>query len=88
LEADPPNFQAVDLIIEHLKLTFVDDRPPPCHIFEQVALMAASAFGYFRGIGPGYTPTIPKLAESPLITARYKIFSNFDTSNSGKMISP
>jgi len=25
----------------HLKLTFVAAKPPPCHVFEQVALAAA-----------------------------------------------
>jgi hypothetical protein len=27
--------------IDHLKLRFVADKPPPSHVFEQVALMAA-----------------------------------------------
>jgi hypothetical protein len=31
----------VDRITEHLKLTFVAEKPPPVHVFEQVALMAA-----------------------------------------------
>jgi hypothetical protein len=31
----------VDRIIDHLKLMFVAEKPPPSHIFEQVALMAA-----------------------------------------------
>ena len=35
------NYQAVDRIIEHLKLTFVAEKPPPSHVIEQVALMAA-----------------------------------------------
>ncbi|TRZ92663.1 hypothetical protein D4R89_00890 [bacterium] len=47
----------------------------PCHIFEQIALMAAGAAGYFRGIGPGYTPTIPKLAGSTMITSCYIYFA-------------
>lgn len=34
-------FGAVDRIIEHVKLTFVAEKPPPSHVFEQVALMAA-----------------------------------------------
>jgi hypothetical protein len=33
--------RAVDRIIDHLKLTFVAEKPPPSHVFEQVALMAA-----------------------------------------------
>jgi hypothetical protein len=35
------DFQAVDRIIEHLKLVFVAEKPPPSHIFVEVALMAA-----------------------------------------------
>jgi hypothetical protein len=35
----------VDRIIDHLKLTFVADRPPPSHVFEQVALEAAEGGG-------------------------------------------
>jgi hypothetical protein len=31
----------VDRIIDHMKLTFVAAKPPPCHVFEQVALAAA-----------------------------------------------
>jgi len=31
----------VDRIIDHLKLGFVADRPPPSPVFEQVALPAA-----------------------------------------------
>ena len=31
----------MDRIIDHLKLTFVADKPPPSHVIEQVALMAA-----------------------------------------------
>ena len=35
------NHAVVDRIIDHLKLTFVADKPPPSRVFEQVALMAA-----------------------------------------------
>jgi hypothetical protein len=35
------DYSVVDRIIDHLKLTFVADKPPPSHVFEQVALMAA-----------------------------------------------
>jgi hypothetical protein len=35
------DYQAVDRIIDHLKLHFVAEKPPPCHVFQQVALMAA-----------------------------------------------
>ena len=31
----------VDRIIDHLKLRFVAEKPPPSYVFEQVALMAA-----------------------------------------------
>jgi len=34
--------------IDHLKLTFVAVKPPPSHVFEQVALAAAEESGdYF-----------------------------------------
>jgi len=33
--------KAVDRIIDHLKLRFVAEKPPPSHVFEQIALMAA-----------------------------------------------
>jgi len=33
-------FGAVDRIIDHLKLAFAAAKPPPCHVFEQVALTA------------------------------------------------
>ncbi|MCX6349590.1 MAG: hypothetical protein NTV79_08875 [Candidatus Aureabacteria bacterium] len=35
------NYQAIDRIIAHLKLTFVADKPPPSYVFTEVALMAA-----------------------------------------------
>ncbi|MCJ7644658.1 MAG: acid--CoA ligase [Candidatus Aminicenantes bacterium] len=38
-------YQAIDRIMAHLKLTFVAAKPPPSHVFEQVALMAAEASG-------------------------------------------
>jgi hypothetical protein len=38
----------VDRIIDHLKLTFAAAKPPPSHVFEQVALAAAEGSGdYF-----------------------------------------
>ena len=38
----------VDRIIRHLKLRFVAEKPPPSHVFEQVALAAAERSGdYF-----------------------------------------
>jgi hypothetical protein len=33
--------EVIDRIIRHLELTFVAEKPPPAHIFEQVARMAA-----------------------------------------------
>jgi hypothetical protein len=35
------DYAAVDRIIDHLKLTFVAEKPPPSHVIEQVVLMAA-----------------------------------------------
>jgi len=37
------DYTVVDRIIDHLKLTFVADRPPPPHIAYQEVLMAAEA---------------------------------------------
>jgi uncharacterized protein (UPF0212 family) len=37
----------VDRIMEHLKLTFVAAKPPPSHVFEQVALIAAEESGEY-----------------------------------------
>jgi len=36
-------YAVVDRIMEHLKLTFVAEKPPPAQIFKQVALMAAAS---------------------------------------------
>jgi len=36
-----PDFAVVDRIINHLKLTFVADKPSPSHVLSEVALMAA-----------------------------------------------
>jgi hypothetical protein len=42
------DFSVVDRIINHLKLTFVADKPPPPRIVYQEVLMAAEAGGgYF-----------------------------------------
>jgi len=42
------DFGAVDRIVDHLGLTFVADKPPPSHVFEQAALRAAEEReGYF-----------------------------------------
>jgi len=38
-------YAVVDRIIDHLKLKFVAAKPPPCHVFEQVALTAAEEKG-------------------------------------------
>ena len=42
------DYAVVDRIINHLKLTFVAERPPPPHIAYQEVLMAAEPGGdYF-----------------------------------------
>ena len=41
------DYAAVDRIIDHLKLTFVAEKPPPSRVFEQVALMAAEESGEY-----------------------------------------
>jgi len=41
------DYQAVDRIIDHLKLTFAAAKPPPSHVFEQVALMTAEESGEY-----------------------------------------
>jgi Ribonuclease G/E len=35
-------------IIRHLELTFVAEKPPPAHVFEQTALMAAEESGEYE----------------------------------------
>jgi hypothetical protein len=46
------DYQAVDCIIDHFKLTFVAEEPPPSSVFKQVALMAAEELvEYFRTSG-------------------------------------
>jgi len=40
-------YAVVDRIIDHLKLQFVADRPPPSPVFEQVALPAAEESGEY-----------------------------------------
>lgn len=37
------DFSVVDRIIDHLKLTFVAERPPPPHLAYQEVLVAAEA---------------------------------------------
>jgi hypothetical protein len=39
------DYAVVDRIIDHLKLTFVAERPPPTHLPYQEVLMAAEAPG-------------------------------------------
>jgi hypothetical protein len=41
-------YAVVDRIIRHLELTFVAEKPPPAHAFEQVALMAAEESGDYE----------------------------------------
>jgi hypothetical protein len=40
-------YAVVDRIIRYLKLTFVAEKPPPSHVFEQVALAAAERSGEY-----------------------------------------
>jgi len=35
------DYQTIDRIMAHLKLTFVVAKPPPSHVFTEVGLMAA-----------------------------------------------
>jgi len=35
-------------LIRHLELTFAAEKPPPVHVFEQVALMAAEERGEYE----------------------------------------
>jgi hypothetical protein len=41
-------YAVVDRIMEHLKLTFVAEKPPPAQVFEPVALMAAEGSGEYE----------------------------------------
>jgi hypothetical protein len=38
-------YARADRIMEHLKLTFVAEKPPPCPIFAEASLMAAEKRG-------------------------------------------
>jgi len=40
-------YAVVDRIIDHLKLRFAAAKPPPPHVFEQVALTAAEESGEY-----------------------------------------
>jgi Transposase zinc-binding domain len=41
-------YAVVDRIIRHLELTFVAEKSPPAHVFEQVVLMAAEEGGDYE----------------------------------------
>ena len=41
-------YAVVDRIIRHLELTFVAEKPPPAHVFELTALMAAEESGEYE----------------------------------------
>jgi hypothetical protein len=41
------DYEAVGGIIDHLKLTFIAEKPPPSDVLEQVALMAAEENGEY-----------------------------------------
>jgi hypothetical protein len=46
-------YAVLDRIIDHMKLTFVADKPPPSHVFAEVALTAAEG-ARIRVTGPLY----------------------------------
>ena len=41
------DYQAIDTIIAHLKLTLAADKPPPSHVFTEIALLAAEESGEY-----------------------------------------
>jgi hypothetical protein len=41
-------YAVVDRIMEHLKLTFGAEKPPPSHVFEPVALRMAEEGGEYE----------------------------------------
>jgi hypothetical protein len=41
------DYAAMDRVIDHLKLVFVAEKPPPSPVFIEVALMAAEGVEYF-----------------------------------------
>jgi hypothetical protein len=41
-------YAVVDRIIRHLELTFAAEKPPPCHVLSEVALMAAEESGDYE----------------------------------------
>jgi hypothetical protein len=45
--AFPPDYPVIDKIIDHLKLTFVAERPPPPQLAFQELLMAAETGGEY-----------------------------------------
>jgi hypothetical protein len=45
------DYQAIDTIIDHLMLPLVAEKPPPSHVFEQVALAVDVGVGG-AGVGP------------------------------------
>jgi hypothetical protein len=47
LEALPTDYAVVDKIIDHLKLTFVAERPPPPQFAYQQVLMAPETAGEY-----------------------------------------
>lgn len=66
-------YAAVDRIIRHLELTFVAEKPPPSHVFEQVVRMAPEEGGEYeyrailrRGVACRRLGTIPAIrADNP-----------------------
>jgi len=41
-------YAVVDRIMRHLELTFTAEKPPPCHVRNEVALMAAEESGDYE----------------------------------------
>jgi len=41
------DYQAVDRIIEHLKLVFAAEKPPPSRVLTEVALVAAEEWAEY-----------------------------------------
>jgi len=41
-------YAVVDRIIRHLELTFVAEKPPRAHVFEEIVLMAAEEGGDYE----------------------------------------
>jgi hypothetical protein len=47
-------YAVVDRIIDHLKLKFIAEKPPPSRVFAQVALMAADSLAEYFLLTAGF----------------------------------